>query len=227
MILLKNIIKSYGSKKNKNIILNDISFKAEDGEMIAFMGKSGSGKTTLLNIIGVLDEIDDGSYLLDDTRIEETPPGQMSKIRKSNFGFVVQDFALIEEKDVFYNVSLPLKYSKVNKKEMKTRVAEALKDMQIEGFEDRIVKDLSGGEKQRVSIARAIINSPKIILADEPTGSLDEATEKDILEVFKKLNKEKGITIILATHSKEVAVTCDKVYKVQNGKIGLIYKKKE
>ena len=217
MIELKHITKVYNSKKqNEFIALNDISLDINDGSFTAIIGKSGSGKSTLLHIIGLLDSFSEGQYLLDGKSISKISEKEQSKIRARQIGFVKQDFALIEDYSVIENITLPLYAAKAADKKEKAGIA--LKKLGISELTNKSVSQLSGGEKQRVAIARAIVNNPKILLADEPTGSLDAKTGDDIFGVFKELNQQ-GITVILVTHDISLAQRCNNIVQICDGKI--------
>ena len=217
MIDLRNITKVYNPKKhNEFTALNDVTLKIEDGEFCAVIGKSGSGKSTLLHIIAMLDKFSDGEYYLNKINVEKTSEGYASKYRAKNIGFVKQDFALIEDYTALDNVMLPLYPIKAKEKHRKGLVA--LKKLVMHKYADKEVRTLSGGEKQRVAIARALVNDPNIILADEPTGSLDSKTAADIMSVFKQLNDE-GKTVIIVTHDQGIAKLCNRVIEISDGKI--------
>jgi putative ABC transport system ATP-binding protein len=218
IIELQNIEKSFGKRK----ILDDISMNIYQGDIIGIMGRSGSGKTTLLNIIGLLDKSDSGKYLLNEHAVNIKDEKVVSNIRRDHIGFVIQNYALINEKNVFYNISVPLLCKKLNKKDIKKQVVNIAKKIGISELLDKYPYELSGGECQRVSIARALVRQPSIILADEPTGALDEKTEKEILTLFKELNNQ-GTTILLVTHNQEVSEICKTLYKIKEGKLELIY----
>lgn len=214
IVELKNIKKVYGERA----VLDNISLDVEEGQMIAVMGRSGAGKTTLLNILGCLDKPDSGSYKFKGKDVDFGKERMLSKLRKDSIGFVIQNYALINQKNAFYNISLPLICKGYNKHNIRNLVEDIALKVGIKDLLTRHPYELSGGECQRVSIARALVRSPDIILADEPTGALDEATEKDILNLFKDLNKQ-GITILIVTHNPEVAEACNIVYKISDGKL--------
>lgn len=218
MIKLKNIYKYYGKEEATVKALNGVNLEILQGEMVAITGKSGSGKSTLLNIIGGLDNVTNGSYYFNNKKVPLNNQNLLADFRKNNIGFVVQYFALIEDLNVFENVALPLKYNNFTNKEINLKVTKILQDMEIY---DKIYKyphELSGGQKQRVAIARAIVNNPNLILADEPTGALDEETEKCIMNIFSNLNKN-GKTIIIVTHDTKVACYCNRIIRLSDGKI--------
>lgn len=217
MIKLENVTKVYNAKKrNKCTALTNVSLEVRDGELCAVMGKSGSGKTTLLHIIGVLDKFNRGSYMFDDIDVAECTESEVSKLRARKIGFVKQDFALIEDYTVVDNVMLPL--YPISAKNKRKKALEAIKKLGISELANKAASQLSGGEKQRAAIARAIVNDPQIILADEPTGSLDSKTAADIMSIFKQLNTE-GKTIMIVTHDKEIARQCNRCIEIADGKI--------
>ena len=218
MIELKNIRKKYGMQDNAFYALKNINIEIEDGSFIAIMGRSGAGKSTLLQIIGCLDVFDKGEYILDNYKIQEMHDSQLAKIRNDKIGFVFQDFSLLNQQSVLFNVMLPMYFNKTPYKQMKER---AMHSLEVVGLLDHAKKkahQLSGGQRQRVAIARAIVNSPSIILADEPTGALDSETSKHIMDLFQRLN-EIGLTIIVVTHDQAVADYCSRIITINDGKI--------
>lgn len=217
MIRLEKVTKIYNEKKqNKYPALKDISLELSDGELCAIIGKSGSGKTTLLHIMGMLDDFSSGKYLFDDIDVAGASDSKISKLRAGKIGFVKQDFALIEDYSVINNVMLPLYPIRSGNK--RPKALKAIKKLGISELANKDVSQLSGGEKQRSAIARAIVNDPQIILADEPTGSLDSKTASDIMNVFKQLNAE-GKTVVIVTHDKEIARQCNRIIEISDGEI--------
>ena len=216
MIKMKNINKSFGEGHNERKIFNNFSFEINRGEIVAIMGKSGSGKTTLLNIIGGLESIDSGTYLFDNIDVSKMNEKQLLKFRRKNISFVFQNFSLINEYSVEDNILLPLGYKLGFKtKKSKTKVDDLLNKLEIPYVKKQKIETLSGGEKQRIAIARALISNTSIILADEPTGALDEKTGKLIINLFKKLRQE-GKTIIIVTHDEDIAKECDRIIKISS-----------
>lgn len=215
LIELKNISKQY---REETTILKEVDLCIEDGDYIALMGPSGAGKTTLMNIMGCLDRATQGEYFLDGNEISDYPEKEKARLRNEKFGFVVQDFALINEMTVYENVRLPLRYRKKRLKKEREHIESILKSLEIEDKKEIRVCDLSGGQQQRVAIARAIVNSPEIILADEPTGALDQETGREVMEIFSKLNQQ-GKTIIIVTHDPNIAAKCNRIVKMVDGKI--------
>lgn len=224
LLSLDNIYKNYGSEPLIVPVLKNVSLHIDDGEYVAIMGPSGSGKTTLMNIIGCLDHASKGNYVFENDDISKMSENELSDLRLNRIGFVFQNFNLLSSETALENVCLPLIYAGVKKEERQQRASEALKKV---GLEERMhfkPSQLSGGQKQRVAIARAIINNPKMLLADEPTGALDQASGKQVMELFKKLNNE-GTTIIMITHDEHVARNAKKILHIIDGEI--IENKKE
>lgn len=219
MILnLQGIYKDYNQDKLVVPVLKNVSFQVEEGEYVAIMGPSGSGKTTLMNIIGCLDRPTMGSYELAGQSVLALKDKEMSAVRLNSIGFVFQSFQLMPRESALDNVSLPLSYAGVKKKERKERAMQALERV---GLGDRAgfkPTQLSGGQKQRVAIARAMVNNPKLLLADEPTGALDSKSGAQIMELFKKLNEE-GVTIVMITHDKNIASHAKRVIHIIDGEI--------
>lgn len=220
IIELSNIKKVYGQGNSAVNALREIDISIEKGEMLSIMGPSGSGKSSLLNIIGLLDDATDGSYKLHGNLISTLSSSDKAELRNTTFGFVVQDFALIEKYTVLQNVEIPFVYlkSKITKKEKNERIHNVLKLLGIEEKKYELAHNLSGGQRQRVSIARAIINNPEIILADEPTGALDSITANEIINILKELNNT-GKTVIIITHDKDVASHCNRTINIKDGKV--------
>lgn len=218
LIKLKNIKKTYGIDEGKVEAIRGINLEIEKSEMVAIMGASGSGKSTLLNIIGLLDRQTEGSYEFDGQSIEELKEKKLASIRNKNIGFVVQNFALIDDYTIAQNVQVPLDYDKYSKSEKKKKVMDLLDKVGIKDKANKLPNQLSGGQNQRVAIARALVNNPEIILADEPTGALDSKTGKEVMDLFQELNKE-GKTIIIITHDEKVANSCKRIIKLEDGLI--------
>jgi putative ABC transport system ATP-binding protein len=218
LLNLQNIDKNYGKEPLFVPVLKDVSLEVAQGDYIAIMGPSGSGKTTLMNIIGCLDRASEGTYLFEEEDISEMNDDALSDLRLNKIGFVFQNFNLLNSQTAQENVALPLIYAGVDKETRNHRANVALSKV---GLADRTTfkpNQLSGGQKQRVAIARAIINNPKILLADEPTGALDQASGKQVMELFKALNDE-GVTIIMITHDANVASHAKKILHIIDGEI--------
>ena len=216
MIVLKDIHRSYELPKITVEVLKGINLEAEQGDFIAIMGPSGSGKSTLLNIIGCLDRPTSGRYLLDNVDVSTKNDNELAEIRSRSIGFVFQSFNLLPRFPAWKNVELPLLYGGVEPKMRKQKAVEMLGRMGLGDRSDHKPNELSGGEQQRVAIARALINSPVIILADEPTGNLDSKVGKEIMEIFAELNRG-GVTIILVTHEMEIASFAKRIVTMRDG----------
>jgi putative ABC transport system ATP-binding protein len=221
MIELEYITKTYLLGKESVNVLNKISLKIEQGEFVAIMGPSGSGKSTLMNMIGCLDKPTTGTYTLSGENVSHYSDNELARVRNQSIGFVFQQFHLLPRLSALKNVELPMIYAGISKSERQSRAEEALKKVGLADRMDHLPNALSGGQKQRVAIARAIVNKPKIILADEPTGALDSKTSIDIMEQFRELNEEEGVTVIVVTHESEVASYAERTIFVRDGMIQL------
>lgn len=220
VISLNGIVKRfYIGKPNELEILHGINLEVERGEFVSIVGESGSGKSTLMNIIGALDRPTEGEYRLQGKNIGEAKDRELSSIRNQEIGFVFQTYNLIPRTTALENVELPMLYGKMKKTERRERARELL---ELVGMKERMLhkpEELSGGQKQRTAIARAMANDPSIILADEPTGALDSETSRRIIDIFHRLHREQGKTIVLITHSTELAQETDRVVKISDGRI--------
>ena len=220
IIRLEKIHKRYfEGKENELDVLKGIDLSISRGEFVAVVGASGSGKSTLMNIIGVLDRPSEGRYFLDGTDIAEADDRELSGIRNKQIGFVFQTYNLIPRMSALRNVELPMQYAGVKAAERKKRAEELLRTVDMQDRMDHTPDELSGGQKQRVAIARALANDPSILLADEPTGSLDSFTGRMIMDLFHRLHREKGITIVLITHSPELADETERILTISDGMI--------
>jgi putative ABC transport system ATP-binding protein len=217
---MKNIVKSfYIGTPNQLNILKNIDITIKEGEFVSIVGASGSGKSTLMNIIGALDRQTSGTYVLDDSNVNEVSDNGLSEIRNKKIGFVFQTFNLIPRSTALKNVELPMLYAGVGKKE---RLEKAEKLLDLVGMKDRMThvpNELSGGQKQRVAIARALANEPSIILADEPTGALDSSTGRLVMDLFHKVHELEGKTIVFITHNQELAEETERIITLKDGKI--------
>lgn len=218
MIKVQNLEKIYRTEEIETVALNNVSFEIKEGEFVAMMGPSGCGKSTLLNIIGMLDDLDAGSYLFNGTEVSKFNERKRADLRKHNIGFVFQSFNLIDELTVFENVELPLMYTGVASADRKRIVDEVLDKIQIAHRRNHYPQQLSGGQQQRVAVARAVVNNPKLILADEPTGNLDSRNGNDVMQLLTDLN-EKGTTIIMVTHSEHDARFTHRIINMLDGQI--------
>lgn len=218
LIRMRNIVKRFFiGQPNQLEILHGIDLDVEKGEFLAIVGASGSGKTTFMNIIGALDRATSGSYILDGTVIEKAKDTELSAIRNRKVGFVFQNFNLISRTNTLRNVELPMMYAGVPSRERNRRAKELLAMVDMADRMNHQPNELSGGQKQRVAIARAMANDPTIILADEPTGSLDSKTGRMVMDIFHKLNREQGKTVILITHNHKLARETDRIMTMHDG----------
>jgi len=220
MLVCKNINKTYQSGDVQTEALKNISFQINDGEFVAIIGPSGSGKSTLMHIIGALDTPTSGDYYFGEQRVNDLSEDELANIRNKKIGFVFQSFNLLPRATVIRNVTLPLVYAGIAKEQ---RIAKAKESLLAAGFDQQhwhhLSNQLSGGQMQRVAIARALVNDPTLILADEPTGNLDTKTGEIVLETFRRLNKERGCTVILITHEFDVAKQADRIIHIRDGQL--------
>ena len=220
VIQMNGIVKRYyEGKENELEILHGIDLTVRQGDFVAIVGESGSGKSTLMNIIGALDKPTAGTYLLDGTNVQAMTDSQLSVIRNKKIGFVFQNFNLIGRTSALKNVELPMLYAHVPPRQRTQRARELLAAVGMAERADHQPNELSGGQKQRVAIARAMANAPSLLLADEPTGALDSATSRTVMDIFHRLNRQQGKTIVLITHSQQLAEECPRILTLIDGRI--------
>lgn len=223
LIRLEHITKQYPSAAEQPVpqVLVDINLEINAGEFVAIMGPSGSGKSTLMNILGCLDSPSGGRYALNGRDVTQLSGDELAQVRNATIGFVFQGFNLLKRVSALDNVALPLLYAGVGVKERRLRAQEMLKATGLERFTQSLPNQLSGGQQQRVAIARALITQPRLILADEPTGNLDTQTSREIMEMFQRLHREQGITIVLVTHENDIAAYAQRLIRVVDGRVVL------
>ena len=218
MIKVSNLSKIFRTEEIETTAINGVSFEIKDGEFVAIMGPSGCGKSTLLNILCLLDNPTEGSYLFGDAEVARLKEKERTRFRKGNIGFIFQSFNLIDELNVYDNIELPLRYLDIPAAERKQRVTEMMKRMNISHRAKHFPQQLSGGQQQRVAIARACVANPKLILADEPTGNLDSKNGREVMQLLQELNHE-GATIVMVTHSQKDAAMAQRTIDLFDGKI--------
>ncbi|KKP27052.1 MAG: ABC transporter related protein [candidate division TM6 bacterium GW2011_GWF2_30_66] len=219
IIKAENIVKTFLMGRETLHALKGVNLTVEEKELLAIIGKSGSGKTTFMNILGCLDAPTSGQYFIDNINVSHMEPDQLAAIRNKKIGFVFQKFNLLPDMTALENVALPALYAGKSEEEAEKLALDLLKFMELDKRTGHYPTELSGGEQQRVAIARSLINNPSIILADEPTGNLDSVTGEKILQMFKNLNKEKDVTIIIITHDQHVAEETNRIVRLIDGEI--------
>lgn len=219
MIRVENVSKVYTMESGDFTALKHSNIHIKKGEFVAIMGPSGSGKSTLLQLLGGLDLPTTGDVIVDGVRINNLNEKERTLFRRTRLGFVFQNYQLLPMMTVAENVTLSLAANKAPKSEMKVRVMQLMKDVNLQGKENNFPSQLSGGQQQRVAIARALAMNPALILADEPTGNLDQKNGKDILQLLSKLNKEENITIVMVTHDRDAAAVADRIITIQDGEV--------
>lgn len=218
MISLNNVHKTYVTGSTSLHVLKGIDLEIETGEFVSIMGSSGSGKSTLLNILGILDNYEEGSYYLNGALVKDMSETKAAKLRNELVGFVFQSFNLISFKNAMENVALPLYYQGVKRKKRNKIALEYLDKVGLKDWATHLPNEMSGGQKQRVAIARSLISQPKIIFADEPTGALDTQTSYEVMDILKEINAD-GITVILVTHEHDIAAMTQKIVRLKDGRI--------
>lgn len=218
MIQIKDLHKSYQMGNNSLHVLKGINFDVAEGELVAIMGSSGSGKSTLLNILGMLDELDEGEYTLDGVPIVNLNETKAAQYRNKFLGFIFQSFNLINYKSALENVALPLYYQKKKRKERQEKAMQYLEKVGLKEWATHLPSELSGGQKQRVAIARALAAEPKVLMADEPTGALDSKTSYEVMDLIQGINDE-GKTILVVTHEEDIAHMCKRIVHLKDGVI--------
>ncbi len=219
IIQVMNVTKIYGSKTNKTVALTNVNFEINKGEFVGIMGPSGSGKSTLLNVISTIDRTTAGTIIYEDKDISTLKENALSDFRRKELGFIFQDFNLLDTLTVEENIVLPLAISRIHVKKIKQKVSEVVRILGIDDITKKFPFEISGGQKQRTAAARAIINNPRMVLADEPTGALDSKSSKELLTCMKKLNKELSSTILMVTHDAFAASYCDRILFIKDGSI--------
>ncbi|MBA5791761.1 ABC transporter ATP-binding protein [Flavobacterium sp. xlx-214] len=218
MIKIENLSKVFVTESIQTKALNNISFEIKSGAFVSIMGPSGCGKSTLLNIIGLLDDFNEGSYIILNEEMAKSTEAKRAKVRKDTIGFIFQNFNLIDELSVYDNIELPMIYAKVSKAERKKRVQEIAEKLNILHRLQHFPQQLSGGQQQRVAVARALVMNPKLILADEPTGNLDSTNGTEVMELLTNLHQQ-GTTILMVTHSAQDAAYSDTIITMKDGAI--------
>lgn len=221
VVMVERVSKVFDSGDNRVVALDDVSMSITRGEMVAIMGPSGSGKSTLMTIIGLLDVPTSGRYLIDGIDASGLDRAAQAAVRNQKLGFVFQNFNLLPRLSALQNVALPMVYARISAAEREQRARAALEAVGLGNRLSNRPNELSGGQKQRVAIARALVNNPAILLADEPTGALDSRTGHEIMNLFRQLNREQGITVVVVTHDAEVGKQMDRIVSLRDGQINM------
>lgn len=219
VLKVSHIEKTYGGRNRTFKVINDISFSVKKGEFAGIMGASGSGKTTLLNCISTIDSVTSGDICIEGKNVTALSQKEITKFRRESLGFIFQEFNLLDTLSVFENIALPLAVRKIDSAEIKSKVDEISDVLKISDILSKFPNEISGGQKQRAACARAVIGLPKLLLADEPTGSLDSASSKVLMDSFKTINQRLDATILMVTHDPFVASYCDRILFIKDGKI--------
>lgn len=217
LIDVKGVTKIYGKGDNAFVALDKVSLKIKRGESAAIIGKSGSGKSTLMHVLAALDRVNSGDILFEEKEYRTLSAGKLDQLRSKKFGFIFQQFFLNGRETVLENVMLPLKIAGVSRRARKQRAIEALQEVDLTDKKDNRATDLSGGQKQRVAVARALVNQPQVIFADEPTGNLDSENGAKVEDMLFRLNRERGITLIIVTHDEDLAAKCQRQFIMKDG----------
>lgn len=218
MIVVEGLSKIYPVGGQPFYALQEVSMTVADGEMVAIMGKSGAGKSTLLHVLGCLESFEEGRYTLDGQDVSALSARRLARLRNEKLGFVMQDYSLLNQRSVLFNVCAPMLFNKTPYRQMKPRALAALESVGVADCAEKDVVNLSGGQRQRVAIARALVNGAPLILADEPTGNLDSRTAAEIMELFGTLHRQ-GKTILIVTHDEQVAACCDRTIRIVDGRL--------
>lgn len=221
MIKLVDVHKTYKTQFYEVHALNGVTMKIEKGEFVAIMGPSGSGKSTLLHLIGCLDRPSKGEVVINGVETSKLNDNELTRLRRDTIGFIFQQYNLVPTLTALENVELPMIFKGISKEERRKKAFELLSQVGIEEIASRKPNEISGGQQQRVAIARAMANDPKILLCDEPTGNLDSKTGRQVMEIIKRMNKEKDVTVVLVTHDLSLADYADRIVRIRDGKIDL------
>lgn len=218
MIKMDSLVKKFHLGDETIAAVNNVSLEIEEGDFVAIVGPSGSGKSTLMNILGLLDRADEGTYIIDESEVTGLSDDRQAEIRNRKIGFVFQSFYLLQKLTAIENVMVPLLYRGISEREAKVMAGDMLDRLKLADRKDHVPSQLSGGQQQRVAIARALVGKPELVLADEPTGALDQATGREIMDIFRQLNDE-GQTIIIITHDMSIAKRARRILSMEDGRL--------